>query len=105
MTAAEEVDALAKELHSLNEALALVLQDGEGPQIDALLERRQPVLNRLRTIGQSHKELVIKNATLQATAAREKELLDLAQRRRSELRKRLADQRQKSKIEKAYGLA
>lgn len=105
MTPAEEVDTLAVELHGLNEALALLLQDGEGSQIDALLERRQPVLNRLRAIGQAHKELVIGNITLQATAAREKELLDLAQRKRSELRKRMADQRLKSKIERAYGVA
>lgn len=105
MTPEEEVDNLAVELHSLNEAFALLLQDGDGPQIEALLERRQSVLNRLRTIGQTHKELVVGNIALQATAARERELLDLAQRRKSELRRMLADQRQKTSLERAYGVA
>ena len=87
------------------EALALVLQDGDGPQIEAVLERREPVLNRLRAIGQTHRELVVGNIALQATAARERELLELANRRRSELRRLMVDQRQKATLEKAYGVA
>lgn len=105
MAPAEELALIILRLNALADALTVALEQGEGAEIEALIDAREPLLVRLRQIGLANRGLVLSDETVKAMAARENELLQQAQRRRSELRRALYDIRRKASLEQAYGVA
>jgi len=105
MAPAEELALIILKLNALADALEAAIEHGESSEMDPLLEAREPLLIRLRQIGLANRSLVLSDETVRAMAARETELLLLAQRRRNELRRSIHDFRQKATLEQAYGVA
>lgn len=105
MAPAEELAHILLRLNALADALTVALEQGEGAEIDALIDAREPLLMRLRQIGLANRSLVLSDDAVKAMASREAELLQQAQRRRSELRRALFDIGRKASLEAAYGVA
>jgi len=105
MAPAEELALIILKLNALADALAVAIERGDASEMDPLLDAREPLLLRLRQIGLANRSLVLSDEAVRAMAARESELLQQAQRRRSELRQKLFDFRQKATLEQAYGVA